>query len=140
MAVHVLTVLAFKQDEPVTSDLLASSVNTNPVVIRRLLLLLQEAGLVETRKGAGLGSRLKRPANRISLGEIYRAVEAEALFPFPARDPNPACPVGRCIQTALENIFKDAEHAMEKELTKTTLADVLQSVRAICSKSQSRRK
>ena len=123
-----------------TSDLLAASVNTNPVVIRRLLLLLQEAGLVQTRKGAGLGSRLNRPPNRISLEEIYRAVETEPLFPFPARDPNPNCPVGRCIQTALENIFTTAEDAMEKELKKTTLADVLGSVRTLCSNSKKGRK
>ena len=58
MAVHVLAVLAYKDGDRVTSSLLAGSVNTNPVVIRRLLLALQRAKLVETRKGAGLGSRL----------------------------------------------------------------------------------
>ena len=62
MAVHVLAVLAYKDGDRVTSELLARSVNTNPVVIRRLLLALQEARLVETRKGAGFGSRLSRSA------------------------------------------------------------------------------
>ena len=73
MAVHVLAVLAYKEGEAVTSGLLASSVNTNPVVIRRLLLALQAAGFIETRKGAGLGSRLARAPGRISLAEVYRA-------------------------------------------------------------------
>ena len=65
MAVHVLTVLAYKQGDPVTSTLLATSVNTNPVIIRRLLLVLQEAKLIETRKGVGVGSRLSRPPNKL---------------------------------------------------------------------------
>jgi DNA-binding IscR family transcriptional regulator len=102
---HVLTVLAYKEGEPVTSELLADSVNTNPVVIRRLMLALQEANLVETRKGAGLGSRLKRAPKSINLGEVYRAVETEELFVFPARTPNQDCPVGQCIQRALGQIF-----------------------------------
>jgi Rrf2 family protein len=133
--VHVLAVLAYKQGEPVTSSLLASSVNTNPVVIRRLLLVLQEAKLIETRKGAGHGSRLGRPPERINLRDIYRAVESDDAFIFPAKEPNRACPVGHCIQTALEQIFASAEAALEKELGKTTLADVLKSVKALCPDS-----
>ena len=67
MAVHVLAVLAYKEGYPVTSAMLAASVNTNPVIIRRLLLSLQRARLVETRKGAGYGSRLSRSPGRINL-------------------------------------------------------------------------
>src|SRR5690242_16563382 len=58
MAVHVLTVLAYKEGDRATSAFLAASVNTNPVIIRRLLLALQKAKLVDTSKGAGAGSRL----------------------------------------------------------------------------------
>src|SRR5438105_2398663 len=67
MAVHVLSVLAYKEGVPVTSALLASSVNTNPVIIRRLLLSLQRDKLVETRKGSASGSRLSRSPGRINL-------------------------------------------------------------------------
>jgi Rrf2 family protein len=140
VAVHVMTVLAFKAGAPVTSDRLALSVNTNPVVIRRLLLLLQEAELVETRKGAGLGSRLLRKPNKISLGDIYRAVETEKLFPLPMRQPNKGCPVGQCIQDALEEIFTSARLAMEKELSKMTLANVLDAVEEQCSESKKKGK
>jgi Rrf2 family protein len=140
VAVHVLAVLAYKEGEPVTSDLLAMSVNTNPVVIRRLLLLLREARLVQTRKGAGLGSRLSRSPERINLAEVYRAVETEEPFIFPTKEPNQACPVGHCIQAALEKIFASAQVALEKELAKSTLADVLKSVKASCSGSKAGRK
>ena len=129
MAVHVLTVLAYKKGERVTSSFLADSVNTNPVVIRRLLLALQRAGLVETRKGAGFGSGLKQSATEIRLSEVYRAVEEEDAFTLPRKKPSEACPVGHCIQKALGRVFVSAERAMEQELAKTTLADILAMVK-----------
>ena len=95
MAVHVLAVLAYKEGDRVTSAFLAGSVNTNPVIIRRLLLSLQRARLVETCKGAGSGSRLSRSPGRINLAQVYRAVEEVEPFATPARKPNEACPVGR---------------------------------------------
>src|SRR6185369_3597783 len=105
VAVHVLAVLAYKEGEPVTSALLAGSVNTNPVVIRRLLLLLQAAGFIDTRKGAGAGSRLSRAPRRITLAEVYQAVETDEPFASHSKRPNRACPVGNCIQAALEKVF-----------------------------------
>jgi Rrf2 family protein len=131
VAVHVLTVLAYKKGEAVTSRLLAGSVNTNPVVIRRLLLLLQTAGFIETGRGPGAGSRLIREPRRINLGEVYAAVEKEDSFAVHAK-PNRKCPVGACIQAALEKVFASAQGAMERELAKTTLADVLKTVEADC--------
>src|SRR5579862_8754784 len=132
MAVHVLTVLAYKDGDRVTSELLARSVNTNPVVIRRLLLVLQQARLVETRKGAGFGSRLSRSAARIDLGEVFRAVEQDEAFCLPPKKPNKDCPVGHCIQAALERVFGSALKALEQDLAKTTLADVVKNVHDCC--------
>jgi len=88
MAVHVLAVLAYKEGDPVTSSCLAGSVNTNPVIIRRLLLSLKRARLIDTRKGVGAGSRLTRAPQRINLAEIYRAVETHDAFKSPARKPS----------------------------------------------------
>ena len=136
VAVHVLAVLAYKDGEPATSGLLASSVNTNPVVIRRLLLALQEAGFIKTRKGAGFGSRLSRPPGRIRLAEVYRAVETDEPFALHSKEPNQACPVGQCIQDALERVFASAETALERELAKTSLADILQSVKDSCARAE----
>jgi Rrf2 family protein len=135
MAVHVLTVLAYKDGDRVTSEFLAHSVNTNPVVIRRLLLALQQARLVETRKGAGFGSRLSRSAARIDLGEVFRAVEQDEAFCLPRNKPNKGCPVGHCIQTALERVFVSARSALEQDLEKTTLADLLNTVRECCGEA-----
>lgn len=133
MAVHVLAVLAYKEGDRVTSALLARSVNTNPVVIRRLLLALQSAKLVETGKGAGSGSRLSRSPARIDLAEVYRAVEAAEPFTMPREKPNAACPVGHCIQKTLISVFTSAETALERELAKTNLAEILARVKADCA-------
>lgn len=130
MAVHVLAVLAYKEGDRVTSALLAGSVNTNPVIIRRLLLALQRAKLVETGKGAGSGSRLSRSPGRINLAEIYRSVESAEPFATPARKPNAACPVGHCIRVTLDRVFASAQEALERDLAKTTLATVMGAVKA----------
>ncbi len=130
MAVHVLGVLAYKEGDRVTSATLASSVNTNPVIIRRLLLALQRAKLVDTCKGAGSGSRLNRAPGRVNLAEVYRAVQVAETFVRPSRKPNTACPVGHCIRETLEKVFASAQSAMERDLEKTTLAGLLDAVRA----------
>lgn len=130
MAVHVLAVLAYEEGDRVTSASLAGSVNTNPVVVRRLLLSLQKARLVETCKGAGSGSRLSRSPRHINLAEVYRAVEDSESFARPARKPNDACPVGHYILETLSRIFASAQGAMENDLAKTTLADVIVAVKA----------
>jgi Rrf2 family protein len=130
MAVHVLTVLAYKEGDRVTSAALAGSINTNPVIVRRLLSSLQIAKLVDTCKGAGAGSRLSRSPRRINLAEVYRSVEDSESFATPSRKPNADCPVGHCILEALEKIFGSAQKAMERDLEKTTLGDVIDAVKA----------
>lgn len=132
MAVHVLAVLAYKEGDRITSAFLAGSVNTNPVIIRRLLLDLQRAKLIETSKGAGSGSRLSRAPGRINLAEIYRAVEECESFARPKKKANEDCPVGHCMREALDNIFASAQGAMERDLEKTTLAGVIEIVKAKC--------
>ena len=125
MAVHVLALLAYRQGDRVTSSLLAASVNTHPVMIRRLLLALQRAKLVETSKGAGAGSRLTRAPGRVNLAEVYRAVEDDEPFARPSHKPDATCPVGSCIRITLEKVFASAEGALERDLAKTTLAEVI---------------
>ena len=132
MAVHVLTLLAYNEGDRITSAYLAGSVNTNPVIVRRLLLALQRAKLVDTCKGAGAGSRLNCAPRRINMAEVYRAVEAAETFARPSRKPDPDCPVGQCMLEMLEGLFNSAQRAMERDLEKTTLADVIEAVRTRC--------
>ena len=138
MAVHVLTVLAYKEGDRVTSTALAGSVNTNPVIIRRLLLALQRARLVDTCKGAGAGSRLNRSPGRINLAEVYHAVEYAEAFANPSRKPNDGCPVGHGIRRALDHVFTSAQAALERDLQKTTLSNLIEAVRPAGSSARKR--
>jgi Rrf2 family protein len=129
VAVHVLALLAYG-GEALTSDFLAGSVNTNPVVIRRILALLARAGLVVTQEGAKGGARLARPAKAIDLRAVFEAVESDGLFALHPQPPNPACPVGGSIQAALGPTLEAAEAAMQQALAKTTVADVVRRLRS----------
>jgi Rrf2 family protein len=130
IATHTLAMLANGDGEPLTSDWIAGSVNTNPVVIRRILALLSKAGLVATQEGAKGGTRLARPADEITLLAVYRAVEEGDLFASHPQSPNPDCPIGCNIQAALEPTLDAAEKAMAGSLAKTTVADVLRRVKS----------
>jgi Rrf2 family protein len=124
VAVHVLTLLEQNRGEPVTSEYLAGSVNTNASLIRRLLSQLARAGLTTSQLGTGGGALLARPAAEITLLTVYRAVDEQAdVIPMhPA--PNPSCVVGRNIQAVLERRIDAAERALEESLARTTIADL----------------
>src|SRR4051812_38573009 len=120
VAVHVLTLLEQSQGEPVTSEYLAGSVNTNPSLIRRLLSQLARAGLTTSQMGSGGGALLAKPADAITLLDVYQAVdENREVIPMHAA-PNLKCPVGRNIQAVLETRFDAAERALQQELARTT--------------------
>ncbi|OBZ16599.1 Rrf2 family transcriptional regulator [Bacillus sp. FJAT-26390] len=129
VAVHILTLLETNKAARLTSDYIAGSVNTNPVVIRRIMGLLNKAGLVTTSAGVA-GAVLNRAAAEITLLDIYNAVHnngQDELFAIHEK-PNPACPVGRNIQSSLEIAFNEAQKAMEDKLADITLAAITEDV------------
>ena len=123
---HVLALLALSPHEALTSEMMAGSVNTNPVVIRRILGLLRAAGIVTSQPGSRGGWRLAREPRAITLRDVYRAVETEPLFALHHRVPNHHCDVGRNIQEVLVGVFEDAQSAMEQRLAGSTIADILE--------------
>jgi Rrf2 family protein len=114
---------------PVTSEHLAELVNTNPVVIRRILGPLREAGLVTSQPGPGGGWRLTRPPAEITLRDVYRAIDADRATAAPARMAASECPVGRCLSGMLSSCYQAAEEALEAKLAQVTVADVIRSAR-----------
>lgn len=131
VAVHVLAILTWRRDEAVSSQQIARSVNTNPVVVRRIIGALRRAGLVEVQPGAAGGARLARVPEEISLLEVYRSVEdGEELFAMHPQQPCQDCGVGANIQAALADVFGDARTAMEGVLGRVTIADVWRTVHA----------
>lgn len=128
MAVHMLTLLARAGSDNVKSDYIAGSVNTNPVVIRRVLSQLNQAGLVDSQTGALGGTRLARRPAEISLCEIYKAVSCGEVFALHAKSPNQDCPVGRNIEAVLCDLQKEIDQSVGEKLREYTLADVLAKV------------
>src|SRR5215467_5262022 len=91
--------------ELMTSEQVAASVNTNPVIIRRSLGDLRRAGLVDVRRGAGAGWSLARDPGAITLLDVYDAVEHEPLFAMHRSEPNLQCPVGYGIRPVLGQVY-----------------------------------
>ncbi len=130
VAVHVLTLLAYEEGRALTSDYIAGSVNTNPVVIRRVLGLLSKAGLISTTEGAGGGTVLAKPATRITLADVFHAVEQGELFALPPNEPNPLCPVGRCVQTILGEHLERLQGLLERAMKRVSVAEILEEVKS----------
>lgn len=134
LAVHVLTWIAFDRrgtdKELATSQRIATSVNTNPVVIRRCLGELRDAGLVQATRGRAGGWVLTRDAAQITLLDVYLAVGGEEIFAMPAAPPNGECYVGYGIQPVLARVYDAAANALCNTLRKTTIADVLSGAMA----------
>ena len=125
IAVHALLCVAnFSPERKVTSGFIAQSVGVNPVVIRRTLGQLKEAGLVHVEPGIG-GTTLARPAEKITLLDVFRAVDSVegSLFDFHSA-PNPTCPVGRNVHAVLDAELSAAQSALEERLGQTSLADL----------------
>jgi Rrf2 family protein len=129
-AVHVMAVLAVEEGECCSSSRLAETVNTNPVVIRRLLLELHHAGLVRTRRGPQGGAVLSRRPDRINLLQIQAAVDPQELFGLHPNPPSSECPVGRRIGDVMGYIQRRATRSYTQELRRITLQDVVQRLTA----------
>ncbi|MDO4314114.1 MAG: Rrf2 family transcriptional regulator [Eubacteriales bacterium] len=131
IAIHIFACIeTFEQEYKITSDFLASSINVNPVIIRKILSQLKNAGLIEVARGTG-GTKVTRPVDEITFYDVYLAVdllENGDLFHF-HENPNPDCPVGRNIHMALDERLTDIQKAMENEMRKYTIADVVGDIK-----------
>ena len=128
VGVHALAWMALAQRQGrdvLTSDQVAASVNTNPVIIRRCLGDLRRAGLVHVRHGTGAGWGLARAPEEITLLAVYDAVGHEPPFGLHHGEPNLECPVGLGIRPALSQVYDGIEQAMRRELADVSVADVL---------------
>ena len=126
IGLHILTAIdTFQNEYKVTSDFLAGSIQTNPVVVRRILGQLKKAGLIESSQGVA-GITIPKPLDQITFYDVYTAVEPVEegdLFRF-HDSPNPDCPVGRNIHTLLDGKLREIQNAMEEKMRQYTLADL----------------
>lgn len=139
IALHIFTcVEVFKDDYKITSDFLASSINTNPVVIRKILTQLKNAGLIKVSRGTG-GIEIMYPLSEITFYDVYKAIdpiENGDLFHF-HESPNLACPVGRNIHALLDEKLTDIQNAMENRMKEYTLEDLRSGMKDIFANEKS---
>lgn len=127
VSIHILSLIALKKEESITSDYIAGSVNTNPALVRRLMSGLKKAELIQTQTKIGVTGLLKAP-EEISLLEIFKAVESrQDLFAIHS-DTNTSCPVGSKIGCVLEDINGKVQSEFEKELGNLHLSDILEGL------------
>jgi len=120
---HILLHMSMSSG-PATSETLAKSAQTNPVVVRRILAGLREEGFVQSEKGHGGGWSLVRDLKEITLYDIYEAIDAPRILAIANRTESPDCLVEQAVNTAMGNAFQEAEAILLARFRDTTLADL----------------
>ncbi len=123
-AVHTLAALAANPKQGMTSESIAQSVNTNPVVIRRLLAKLSKSALVETQMGKNGGVRLKKSPQEITLKDIYLAIQNRTLLAANENETNRKCPISCKMKSIMEEVINEAEEATLNHLETIKLSDL----------------
>ena len=123
ISMHILTLMDHNPDEWLSSDFMASSMNINPVLVRKELSNLRKHGFVMTKEGKNGGSMLNQLPDEIRLSDVYLSIDDQASFGKLFADPNPQCPVGRQINDRIVEINKRIENVIVKELGQKTLAE-----------------
>jgi DNA-binding IscR family transcriptional regulator len=118
---HVLLHMA-EQSGPVTSDVLAKAIGTNPVVVRRIMAGLRDQGYVRSEKGHGGGWTLACDLSKVTMRDIYTALGSPALLAMSNRAETPGCLVEQAVNAALNQAFEDAEALLLARLGQVTLA------------------
>nr|WP_080867801.1 Rrf2 family transcriptional regulator [Agrobacterium tumefaciens] len=111
-------------DEPLTSDVLARSMGTNPAVFRRIMAGLRKAGLVHSGKGHGGGWQLARPLGEITLLAVYEALGCPNLFAIGNRSRPPGCLVEKNVNAVMADTMAEATALFNKRFCELTLDQI----------------
>ncbi|MFP3833494.1 Rrf2 family transcriptional regulator [Chryseobacterium sp. SIMBA_028] len=122
-AVHIMTLLAKSPQEWLTSEWIAGSINVNAVIVRKEISVLREAGMIISRQGKVGGTQLAKSAEVITISEIYRAVKNTEVLGKKNQNPNPACSVGKEINTHLNTLFEETDQLVIKFLGDKSLQE-----------------
>lgn len=125
---HVLLHMAQKEG-PVTSEVMAKAMDTNPVVIRRIMGGLRDEGYVRSEKGHGGGWSLACDLSKVTLRDIYDALGQPSLLAIGNRTESPGCLVEEAVNEALRKSFDDAEALLLARFGEVTLAALAANVR-----------
>ncbi len=112
----------------VSSETIADSVNTNPVVVRRIVSELAKAGLIRSHQGKRGGLELSRDPEKITLYDVYQAMGCPPVFAFNPNEPNPDCPVSSRMVDVLTPVFSYVQEGIQDRLESITLQDLVHEI------------
>lgn len=134
-AIHILVYIEMLQGTNLSSEVIAKSVNANPVSVRRIMSSLKKAGLIISQSGKA-NPTLSRDPENISFYDIYQAIdEAQQLFRVDEKTA-PTCVVGGNIQGVLADKYNQLQRSVELEMQQINLADIIHSISKSASQSQ----
>lgn len=125
-AIHILILLADNLEEWQTSEMIAGSININPVIVRKELSVLKKFSLIESKKGKEGGCRLAKESKKIFLADIYTAVNHSDVLGRKNLSPNPQCNIGKNINKNLDILFEETDNLVIEHLKHITLEHFLQ--------------
>lgn len=128
VSIHILSVIALSEEKPITSEYISQSINTNPVFVRRLMSKLKKANLIESSPRLG-AIGVAKPLDKISLLDVFKAVEDEQRVFNIHTDTNHKCPVGAKIEDTLTSVYKNILISMEEKLSEISLSDILSKLK-----------
>jgi len=131
---HVLLHMA-RHDGPMTSERIAAMLGTNPVVVRRTMAGLRDAGYVRSEKGHGGGWAIAADLEKVSLLDVHRAVGGPRLFAIGNEHPNPDCAVEQVVNAAVEDALREAESLLVARLGAVSLAELARAFDARCAEA-----
>lgn len=122
--VHVMVLIAINQEKSLSSASIAESIHTNPGFVRQLMLKLKKAELMTSVAGHARPS-LSKPADQITLLDIYKAVEGDKPLLHLDTHTNPECGVGINIQLSLQGFYNEIQKTAEEKMNTITLQDII---------------
>lgn len=123
ITLHILTLLSKFPDEYLSSEFIASSMNINPVLVRKEIANLKKNNFVESREGKNGGTKLAMTAKKITLEDIFKITFDKVTLGYSKNDPNPACPVGKNINKSLDSLYDSINDSISQKLKAITLTE-----------------
>ena len=128
-AIQIMVILSYIKEKTITSEMLATSLRTNPGLVRRILSKLAKADLIETTKGKNGGSKIKKPSSNLTIKNIYDAVSDSPLFGSFDKKPFKSCNVSCQIGDVLNDYYDDLENNIRQAMGKTKLATIVKRIK-----------
>lgn len=136
-AMHILVLIEQSADAPMSSKQIAESIHTNPSYIRTLMAKLKASGIISNSRGSA-SAALARPADQITMCDVYRSVEGEKPLLHLDTHVSHECSFGVFIQLAIQDAYDKVQATAEREMGKITLASVVRRFKSLAKDSAAR--